>query len=314
MHKLLKLQHHKHTGKKLHHRHTSFRGLTIVFASALFSIFILNNNVAALNYDVTAKVSASIPNQPSQITSPVNGTVVGDSSLAIRGKCQVLNTTNFVIIERAGQSIGSTNCQSNGTFSLRVNLLSGMNSLVPRSLNVTNDYGPNGSAVTVTYSPIANDIQTKTLFLNSKQNGLVFTINKKMRLDLSFGGGEQPYEIVISWGDGDKDNIVSQIEGTTVLYHEYLKNEIYQIEAKLIDKSGNIVILNIGALSTQQDPPRLFGAIQSSGGSGNSNILARYALVGLSATGLTLAGFWIFTTAPLKAPWLLNTWRRHHFR
>jgi len=322
MRKLLKLQHHKHSGKKLHHRHTSFRGLTIVLAASIVAFVGMSKSASALDYDVTAKVSAPIPSQPAQISNPVNNTVFASNSITISGTCQVIAPATFVLIERSKQVVGSTGCNPSGTFSLHVALIEGLNSFVPRSKNITNDYGPDGSAVSVSFiipkDPDQPDnlITTKTdlgtLYLKSLQDGLVFSINNKVKLNLEYGGGAPPYELLINWGDGDKDNIVNQPAGSSVLNHQYLKNEIYQIEVKLIDKNGKIAILNIGALSAFQDAPLLINAFGSTGPGNTNSSMSTFAIIGFGVTGVSLIGLWLLSSTPLKMQRLFSEWRQRH--
>jgi hypothetical protein len=308
MHKLLKLQHHKHTGKKLTYHHTSYRGITAVLLFAFVSMFSINRANAA-TYQVNAKVSAPIPTQAAVITTPTTNTTSSESTAVVSGTCEAMTPNIFVIIERNNTAIGSAPCEG-GSFNLNVTLLSGLNSLVPRSVNITDDYGPNGSAVNITYNPPSNssptpsspttntedepdDAQGIGLFIESAQKSIVFTPKKRFSLNVTISGGVAPYELSVQWGDDDEDTLLLKDSTEQTLFHEYPNTSNRVVRLQATDKAGQVAVLELAAISLQPAPALSLDALANGSGAAALIDTKSKAMLALSAVAVLVTGVWI---------------------
>lgn len=148
---MLKLAHHRHSFKLLPHHHTSFRGLFLILLIVGVSLVSMQRVVHADFMDLNAKISGPIPTTAAVITAPVSGGIFSEPQLTVRGSCEELDPSSVVIIEIDGTFAGSTACLPGGTFSVQVTLPEGTHSLVARTSNTTDDFGPDSTAVSVTY-------------------------------------------------------------------------------------------------------------------------------------------------------------------
>jgi len=152
LHQKLHLQHHRHTGRLLHHKHTSYRSLAIVIGLAGLTIVgtsILARATADSLY-VYARIAAPIPDDPAIITHPPDNTVTDKADLTLDGSCPVVTPQVVIASVDNGAETGSVPCDSSNNFSLRFTLQAGRNTLVARSYTITGDTGPDSAPVTVT--------------------------------------------------------------------------------------------------------------------------------------------------------------------
>jgi hypothetical protein len=145
---------HKHTGKLIHHRHTSHLALFVMLLVVGFIMY--NFGGIALAYPAPSSgsvtVGAVVPMPPPKtgavITSPVDGyTEKGQLIESVSGTC--LEQT-FVVIQDNGVTAGSASCSDTGTFTLQVQLGFGDNVLTALNYDNLNQAGPATASVTVT--------------------------------------------------------------------------------------------------------------------------------------------------------------------
>src|SRR4051812_45076781 len=110
----LQLQHHRHTGRVLHHKHTSYRGLALVviLASAVMISLNILARATADTLTVYARLPAVIPTEGAVITSPADNTVITKSRLLVSGTCPITKEGVVVGITDNGTLAGSVPCQS----------------------------------------------------------------------------------------------------------------------------------------------------------------------------------------------------------
>ncbi|TAK89701.1 hypothetical protein EPO04_01180 [Patescibacteria group bacterium] len=276
IHSTLHLQHHKHSGRFLSHRHTSYRSLFLVIALATIaigSIITLDRSSLAATLDVSAKVSAVSPTQPAVIQEPANGATVTKDNFVVKGTCQPLNPTSIVAIYSGAALLGSTSCLPGGVFNLQVVLKPGVNLLIAKTVNITNDYGPDSAPVTVTYTApreaetstpaanVATEAQTEDsaaeqppvtpLAVQSRDPFMKFGPNQPAIWVGSISGGSRPYHVVVDWNDGTTSTRNIGDEEVS-LEHTYSSMKTYAVKVSATDTSGQAVISTFLAITPYQ--------------------------------------------------------------
>ncbi len=155
IHKTLHLQQHHHTGRLLHHKHTSYRGLAVVLVVA--GAFIVGLNMVAhatadSMINVSLTVPAPIPADPPIITDPIDGDVTTQAHTTVSGTCPVITPNVIVAIFDNGTMAGSAPCDSDHTFDVSIPLVPGSNALVARVYTITYDAGQSSNTITITYN------------------------------------------------------------------------------------------------------------------------------------------------------------------
>lgn len=145
------LSHKRHTGKVLAHHHTSYPALVFVMmlASVILTAY-YGSSLANSSSDLSLTVTGAPPSVAPVITSPAGGETYTSSSLSVKGTCEA---GLVVSLQRNGSAAGSVVCDSTGSFSLLLTLVSGSNSLVAYDLDGLNQSSPASNTVTVTYAP-----------------------------------------------------------------------------------------------------------------------------------------------------------------
>ncbi len=271
IHRALKLQHHRHTGKVLRHHHTSYRGifLVLVLLGIVLGVSQYTMPASAEDLVVSAKISAPLPTTPATIDNIADNTQVTEANLTITGTCETLSPAIIVAIYRSGSPIGSTTCQPDGTFTVDVSLAPGENDLTARSVNITNDFGPDSTTIHVTYTPPAApipitptaatpedtpspaepptpsevtppdpELKLSGLLIRSERAFITFGPGKPAVWNGSFAGGIPPYKVVIDWGDGTTETKNNLMPTPQEFSHTYQKMQTHYITFTVTDAAG----------------------------------------------------------------------------
>ena len=267
----LRLIAHKHTGKVLHHRHTSHISLLVILL--IVGLFLLACDgmsrawqaTSSGDVAVTATVPGSAPNVGVVITSPVNGANLVDQNLVeVSGTCA---NGLFVVIKNNGQLAGSTICTSAGIFVLQIQLHPGNNTISALNYDSLNQPGPI-TPVVVVYLTVTTPVvepaapapelpsipsivpgvfpditgcdvyKLADLSVGGEVRAAVvciprtFAAVQSQTIGFFVWGGVPPYAVSIDWGDDSADTLLS------------LPNQIYKTEAFSYDRAGvyNIVL------------------------------------------------------------------------
>lgn len=258
MRKLLHLQHHSHSGRVIHHRHTSYRALFVIVALFSLALAFLQHTVRADNLEVFAKVSADVPTMSASISSPVNGVVITEMPLTVEGTCEYVAPASIVEMYSGVSFLGSTPCTASGTFAVNITLTPGTHQLVAKTVNITDDYGPDSLAVSVTYTPVtppetptnsqspspsqqedsSNPIASSELHIRSKYTYITYGPSKDPVWVGSFEGGTPPYKITIDWGDGTTTSYDAIGTSEQSFRHQYKEFVSYFISVTVTDTTG----------------------------------------------------------------------------
>jgi hypothetical protein len=146
-----RLVEHKHTGKFIHHRHTSH--VVLVGMLLMVGFFLYMSESVALAETSAGSVSVSVivpgpaPTVGATITMPTDGiSVVDQKTIEVSGTCL---EESFVTILNNGRLAGSTVCTSAGTFMLQIELQLGKNVLSSFNYDNLNQPGPDTQPVTI---------------------------------------------------------------------------------------------------------------------------------------------------------------------
>jgi hypothetical protein len=310
LHRHLHLQHRRHTGRRLQHQHTSYRGLAILVVVAGVALLTLTA-VARATADtilVTARNSAPIPTEPAIITSPADNAVTTTADIAVRGTCQSADLPRVVVLLLDGVPTASVPCDTDNTFAVPLTLTLGTHALSTKIYNVTNDAGPDGPTITVYYVPPVNGSTDRGGELPEAPPGspLVLTIDEPF---IVFGpakdavwlgtisGGALPYKVHIDWGDGHNNDYTITTDGAQRFSHRYHAMQPYIIRMHVTDADGRGAQRVYAAVTPYVPPTSLFtaGPTSPSPWSG-SNMLGIY-------------GAYLLLVAALGFLWI----RRHPF-
>src|SRR3989338_4294790 len=208
-HGRLKLSHHRHTGKRLPHHHTSYGGLIVLTVVA--GIMLAFATVSTLKAQTL---------QSSQSVS-VSGVVPKDTIVEIYN--------NELLAGAAG-------CRSEG-YSLKITPQYGNNLVVAKVVDNLGQYGPDSKTASVVYLPKSKLEPQFLLSGASKYFGL--QVNQKHELLIKIIGGQAPYAISVDWGDNKETDLsVHRTSGKVKLSHRYDTTGCYNIIVQGEDNKG----------------------------------------------------------------------------
>jgi len=219
------------------------------------------NQVFAEDYNVNASVPYPAPTQAATIVTPAANTVVNNAQQTVTGACEQLNPPTVVSIWRGGVLLGSAPCNSGG-YSVAGVLSPGPNTLIARTANASQIYGPDSSGRVVTFelpaAPIeplppavtqpTSPAQQTTAINAGSSNNLTLTTavpfsllstTDEVSVQVVVQGGQQPYVVQINWGDGSVESFQVSTPGTYEYKHSYQAKKIYQVGIKVRDVLGS---------------------------------------------------------------------------
>jgi hypothetical protein len=328
---------HAHTGMRLHRRHTSYWAVVLFLVGGALLIMTMQRT-GADSYDVKAKVPAPLPTVAATITDPADGAAFKKApQITVAGTCQILDPAVIVALWRGMQLLGAGVCDSNGTFSIPVTLVPGLNQITPRTVNITDDYGPDGVPVTYTFTeepvpvhkggsvppastgsngqPITAVPQALTpdLVLTANAPFIVYVPGQPVDLPLHIAGGSAPYATTIAWGDGKQASQAVGAAGIFVLQHTYAGQIMYQIDAKAVDSESRSSHLQLVALTLTHS---VVAQTQQSGGGGPPYLWlwAAYGVVIVAVIGFWAGELYFSTLLPHALPAAHKLMRVRHRR
>lgn len=294
VHQALHLRHHKHTGKILAHKHTSYRVLFLLMLAPIAMMVLVDQMEArASDYVVTATVPAVIPSDPAVITSPINNSTVNSPEIRVSGNCPVVNQAVIIAIYADDVLSGSTYCQPDGTFSVPITLTPGSHTLVAKIVTITNDHGTDSQPVIVTYKPLtsqppntsSDESPQPSRSGQSPQLNNIDDIGSLLRIMAAdthvvmdsrghvtwrgtILGGTPPYNVVVEWGDGTTNTYKVNDQAEQAFTHTYAEKQPYVVIVHATDTVGNSAVLysvavtyfvqnNLGLNIDTQLPPSL---------------------------------------------------------
>ncbi len=306
----LTLSPHKHTLRRRPHEHTSYAALAALLFVVGAALSFYTVHAASLSWTrplpasgsigITGTVPGKPPTTAATITSPTDGQHSTTTPLAVSGTCPA-NT--LVELFRDNIFAGSTVCDSNGKYSVTVDLLSGKNSFVARVYDALNQAGPDSSTVTV-YFDFTTQAATNVTSFDAGAAPMVLVTDavyrgvfpqQTMTMPISILGGTPPYAVNVLWGD-TKNNLQSLADNQTFnMPHTYDKPGIYQVALQATDSKGRVAFLTVAAIvNGQPDTTASTAGAAGTGSSSNSTATQLLALWPLyTASVAMVVSFWL---------------------
>lgn len=252
-----------------------------------YGIFLAALSLASLNYPLSALAQTSSgsiqvdglvagppPSTPPTVESPGPKTTFSTKSVLISGSCI---TDLIVKVYRNNFFAGSTLCESNGRFSLRIDLFVGKNIITTKQFDEAGQASPTSNTITLYYVPetstpplpdepskpsspdqdnTPNSEQpsqphTETPNEESPSGAAQFQLiieydytlqaifaNQPFDLPITFTGGAAPYAININWGDGSNDVFSRNTTKPFNVTHTYAKSGYQTATITVSDKNG----------------------------------------------------------------------------
>lgn len=264
------LIHPRHTGRLVHHRHTSWVYMVLLLLMVGLLLAYSTFPVLADQVTVTATANGPLPPEPAVITKPSDGAVVSQSPITVSGTCPA---PYFIKLYRNQLFSGSARCQDDGTFSIVTDLFPGENELRALIFNYADQEGPLSDPVIVTLigvsgpAPAAPGLPPAGGGNGSGGGGydgaealppFFITTDKfykanldKLNIDWQFTivGGSPSYDIDVDWGNGRKSKIDNFIDKKFSVSHEYAKTDqefnYYVVKVSVRDGSQRVATLQV---------------------------------------------------------------------
>lgn len=193
-------------------------------------------------------ISAPPPSTAPTIATPANGASFSSLPITVTGLC-----TNNLLVEvfKNGVFAGSVQC-NNSSYSLQIDLFSGLNDLIARHYDSLGQGGPDSNKVSVTFNDqVATTFPRLTLTsvyaVRGANPGSVLT------WPLTLTGGTGPYAISVDWGDKTAADLYSRsVAGDFNVQHIYQKAGRYTVTVKATDAKGIAAFLQLVAVGNGQ--------------------------------------------------------------
>ena len=256
MARLPRYSHHRHTGRLLPHRETSYGfllGVIVAVGALLLGVSwdaTEASTTASGSYAVFAVVPAPKVTVAPVITSPSNGQSFSTNPITVTGTCP---DNTLVKVFKNDILAGSTICQQNRTFSLQIDLVVGANKLTAAAFNVNDETGPVSNAVNVTLNVPPGGLGFSTeLIIQTPTYYRGTAPGVEIVWPLELVGGQAPYAVNFDWGDGHSDLVTRTAPGPFTLQHTYTKTGGYMGNFPLViratDAAGHTAYLQVTSL------------------------------------------------------------------
>jgi hypothetical protein len=241
-------------------------------ALILLSVVLFTKIITTINITYAATQTASgaigiqgtIPSTPpsrgATIIVPINGQIFSSEPITVSGICP----SNLLIkIFDNNVFVGSVIC-TNGSYSLQINLFSGLNSLTAIDYDSLDQAGPTSNAVNVNFNNANFTSLGNYISLSSVYAERGAPPGVQLTWPILLSGGSGPYAISVDWGDGTPVDLFSRtFTGTVNISHIYKTAGVYTVIVKATDKNGEEAFLQLVGQAT--------GAIQHNNQSLGSN-------------------------------------------
>lgn len=263
---------HHHTGRRLPHHHSSYLILLFLLGLVGFLLVKATETVHAApppiehTLEVTAEVKIAAP----VILIPTNNQRFNTKNIIVSGTC-IPGLT--VVIYKNNILAGATPCESDGTFTLLIDLVPERNELTAQHHN-PDPVSPRSNKVVVYYdvpeepspstppttpssppaggagrkSPPTTKRPTTAFIITSDLAYRGFDKGQEFEWTIRVSGGEPPYAIIWDWGDGTSDLKSLSKAGAYTFLHRYSKPGQYIIVIKGKDVAGRTAYLQLVAL------------------------------------------------------------------
>lgn len=202
---------------------------------------------------LTGTLPKAPPTTAAVISSPTNGQHFTTAPIKVAGTCP---TDTIVEVFKNDIFAGSTDCESNGTFSLSVDLLIGENVLIARVYDSLNQAGPDSAPIQTFYdvlppqtTPISlQTFQERQILLNTDAVYRGTFPGQTLTVPISILGGYSPFAINVQWGDSS-NTVISRGDNVTFnATHVYQKPGTYTVTVQASDSHQHVAFLQIAVI------------------------------------------------------------------
>ena len=302
MSKKTRLSSRQHSGRLRPHEHTSYGLLAMLVF--LVGIFLAGMTVSSVAFaspppqsdsvSLTGTMPGPPPSTAATITSPVNQQQFQTTPITVTGTCP---PGTAVEVFKNNIFAGSTICSSNGTYSLKIDLLYGNNTLTVNDYNANNQAGPSSNAVSVFYNaqaPISalisniNFTSTQLLLETTAIYRGAFP-GQVITVPINIIGGVAPFAVDVNWGDNTSQVLPASTNTVINATHAYKRPGTYDITIMGSDSQQRVGFLQVAAIINGQ--PAALGASTSGGSSHTNELLVLWPLYACAAT--LVVSFWL---------------------
>jgi hypothetical protein len=255
LHQKLHLQHHRHTGKLLHHSHTSYRsvfGVLVLAAACMGGLAYMQHAAATELGTISASVHVPVPHAPATISEPADGAVITGGGTVIVGSCPLVAPQPVIVVDIDGTDVGSAACSASSKFSFSADLPAGTHTIVATPYTIDNDHGPASDPVHVTSQAVTAATPSGALTPSTLFTTLDST--KTATWTGTLTGSQASYRLLLEWGDGNYDSYTVR-PGPQHLAHRYAHFASYTITIGVQDDTGNYAYQQLAA--AVRDPTQL---------------------------------------------------------
>ena len=229
------------------------------------------------------------------ITTPVSSAQLAALPTMVAGTCP---PGSYVNLYSNKIFMGSAWC-TDSAFSIQTSLFAGDNSLAIQDFNSTNQAGPTSPSVLVTYQapdapgapeasspagqaasaapastapttpvPQPDTITTAgpPLLVTSSYHFKTFEAEKTFSWQVDLEGGTPPYQVHISWGDGQSSNLTFKTDPLITIRHTFKKSGYFAVAVTSTDSRGKRQVMQLAALITNPSGQAGFLGTDASGG------------------------------------------------
>lgn len=343
------LSHRRHTGKVLHHRHTSYP--LVVLLLLMVGVFMVQatRGVRADEVVVTATSNGPLPPSAAVILDPVNGQRFTGIPIPVSGTCPY---PYVVKLYRNNLFSGSTQCNPDGTWLLFSDLFAGENELIARIFNFADQEGPQSTPVVVHYdvpvpptspaqpdnspqqsptgpgapsddlTPTEVEEKSKPFFITTDEYFRAIYVGQEITWDFGIVGGNMPFRVTVAWGDGGTTTMSGMDKRHFTVSHTYTKaptsREYFPVTVSVSEEGDRNATLQVFTILNDRITPGL-GRASSDGGSGGGifSPFWRIAWPAYAVTLLMVISFWLGQRRGLiifsRAPKSIQKFHRKHF-
>lgn len=208
---------------------------------------------------IQGEIASPPPTQGATVVVPISGTTTSSIPIPVGGLCASGTT---VKVFSNGVFVGAGTCV-NGSYSLQINLFSGLNYITAVDYDALGQPGPTTNVSTVTYNNVQFASFGVQLTLSSSYAEEGAAPGTEIDWPIILNGGNGPYAISVDWGDGSAAELLSSnAAGTLIIKHTYSVSGVYKVIVRATDKNGDLAFLQLVGQAT--------GAIQQSASKSNN--------------------------------------------
>lgn len=271
----------------------SRRFVVTVFLVAVCTVVSVGGTASAVvnpqnsSLGLEATVPGAAPTQAATVATPTNGQVFTSIPITVAGLCKA---GLLIKVFSNNVFVGSATCESNGSYSLKIDLFSGRNDLVARVYDALDQQGPDSNVVSVTFND-AQFIQFGShVSVTSNYARLGADPGAVLSWPIIVSGGRSPYALSVDWGDGNGGDLRTiAFAGEQNITHTYTQAGVYAIVVKVSDANGTSAYLQVVGVGNG----KISGALNNSGqGTTVTKSVVLWQPL-LAALPLLLIAFWL---------------------